>query len=585
MSLHTQVYPPTINLTNPDPECDLDYIPNTAREGKREVRPLDELRLRRPERGAGHGRGVRRGSRISSLACLQTHITRAATATTPSWSGPDRTGWPRPSRSRDRPRCSSLRLPTRSAAARDPRHSRFPGSSTTSAPPFTRWRSLRPSSSRSRSPNTDWSGFTPSSRFAHPLDDGTAAVLERSVDATAAEALGPDARAYRRLMGPLVARAKGCSPICSDPFAFRDIRSRRCGSGSMPIRSGKGLADAWFRADRREGARRGPGGARGVAARTVARRGDHAHARVGRARGRLAVPARRFTADRRCARVVLPLARRRDHHRASVSVSIDELATRPGSSPRRDAAAECLRWRATNYRAGIAAHSAATATGRACSRWTGRSRARSRGALRSAAAPGRFTSAERWRRSRRPSGRSWRGEHPERPFVLLAAAEPVRPDPRSRGQAHRVGILPRSARLDGRHDRANRGTDRAVRAGLPRPDPRAAHDEHGGDGAHNPNYIGGDIRGGVADWWQLFTRPVVGLNPYATPVDGAVHLLVLDAAGRRRPRHVRLLRGAGGAAATVLIRSSARRMKRRKSRFVAQHSLVCPSSSGASSRL
>jgi len=34
MSLHTQVYPPTINLKNPDPACDLDYIPNTAREGR-----------------------------------------------------------------------------------------------------------------------------------------------------------------------------------------------------------------------------------------------------------------------------------------------------------------------------------------------------------------------------------------------------------------------------------------------------------------------------------------------------------------------------------------------------------------------
>ena len=34
LSLYTQVYPPTINLSNPDPDCDLDYIPNTAREGK-----------------------------------------------------------------------------------------------------------------------------------------------------------------------------------------------------------------------------------------------------------------------------------------------------------------------------------------------------------------------------------------------------------------------------------------------------------------------------------------------------------------------------------------------------------------------
>jgi 3-oxoacyl-[acyl-carrier-protein] synthase II len=31
MALHTQTIPPTINLHNPDPECDLDYCPNTAR--------------------------------------------------------------------------------------------------------------------------------------------------------------------------------------------------------------------------------------------------------------------------------------------------------------------------------------------------------------------------------------------------------------------------------------------------------------------------------------------------------------------------------------------------------------------------
>jgi phytoene dehydrogenase-like protein len=34
---------------------------------------------------------------------------------------------------------------------------------------------------------------------------------------------------------------------------------------------------------------------------------------------------------------------------------------------------------------------------------------------------------------------------------------------------------------------------------------------------YNPNYIGGDINGGVQNWRQLFTRPAIRLNPYSTP--------------------------------------------------------------------
>ncbi|MDX1415167.1 MAG: NAD(P)/FAD-dependent oxidoreductase [Candidatus Promineifilaceae bacterium] len=35
---------------------------------------------------------------------------------------------------------------------------------------------------------------------------------------------------------------------------------------------------------------------------------------------------------------------------------------------------------------------------------------------------------------------------------------------------------------------------------------------------YNPNYIGGDINGGVQNWRQLFTRPVPRVDPYSTPL-------------------------------------------------------------------
>ncbi|MCX3266243.1 NAD(P)/FAD-dependent oxidoreductase [Pedobacter agri] len=38
--------------------------------------------------------------------------------------------------------------------------------------------------------------------------------------------------------------------------------------------------------------------------------------------------------------------------------------------------------------------------------------------------------------------------------------------------------------------------------------------------AYNPNYIGGDINGGVLDLAQLYSRPILSVSPYRTPANG-----------------------------------------------------------------
>ena len=45
--------PPTIGLDEPDPECDLDYIPNVGRDMQGQLRDVELLRVRRPQRRAG----------------------------------------------------------------------------------------------------------------------------------------------------------------------------------------------------------------------------------------------------------------------------------------------------------------------------------------------------------------------------------------------------------------------------------------------------------------------------------------------------------------------------------------------------
>jgi phytoene dehydrogenase-like protein len=112
---------------------------------------------------------------------------------------------------------------------------------------------------------------------------------------------------------------------------------------------------------------------------------------------------------------------------------------------------------------------------------------------------------------------TWNGSHPEQPFVLVA--QPTVFDPSRAPPGQQIGWaychVPHGSTLD---------MTECIETQMERFAPGfkdlilARHVMNTADlEARNANYIGGDINGGVADLWQIFTRPVVSFNPYATP--------------------------------------------------------------------
>jgi len=90
----------------------------------------------------------------------------------------------------------------------------------------------------------------PEAPLAHPFDDGTAAVLERSFEPMR-ETLGDaDARAWRELMWPLVKHWHALVPDMLSPFGIPRHPFRMAAFGMEGLRSLKGLAEARFRGDR-----------------------------------------------------------------------------------------------------------------------------------------------------------------------------------------------------------------------------------------------------------------------------------------------------------------------------------------------
>jgi phytoene dehydrogenase-like protein len=111
----------------------------------------------------------------------------------------------------------------------------------------------------------------------------------------------------------------------------------------------------------------------------------------------------------------------------------------------------------------------------------------------------------------------WHGKHPDKPFVLVAQQSLFDSSraPDGKHTAWAYCHVPNGSTMD---------MTEAVTGQIERFAPGfrdlilATHSQTAMQmEQYNPNYIGGDINGGVQDLRQLFTRPVARLVPYSTP--------------------------------------------------------------------
>ncbi|MBW2686088.1 MAG: NAD(P)/FAD-dependent oxidoreductase [Deltaproteobacteria bacterium] len=111
----------------------------------------------------------------------------------------------------------------------------------------------------------------------------------------------------------------------------------------------------------------------------------------------------------------------------------------------------------------------------------------------------------------------FRGKHPEQPYVLLCQQSQLDPSraPEGKHTGYAYCHVPGGSTVD-----MTEAIENQVERFAPGFKDRIlarhtmnTHDFH----RYNPNYVGGAITGGVADVFQLFTRPVARLDPYTTP--------------------------------------------------------------------
>jgi phytoene dehydrogenase-like protein len=353
--------------------------------------------------------------------------------------------------------------------------------------------------------------------LAHPFDDGTAATLERSVSATGAT-LGGDAAAYWRLMAPLARRWDQIAPGILGPISLPRHPVALARFGMRAIWPARLLAEVCFRGERARGMfagmaghailplERAPSAAAGLVLASLGHAFGWPIPRGGSQRiaDALAAFLRALGGEIRTGARVDRLDQLPPARAVLLDVTPRQLLRIAG-----DRLPPGYRRALGRYRYGPGVFKVDWALDGPIP-WRAPECARAATVHLGATLP-EIAESER---------DAWRGRHSERPFVLLAQ-QSLFDDTRAPAGKHTAWAychvppgsdVDMTDRIEAQIERFAPGfRDRVLARSVMGP----AEME-----LHNANYIGGDINGGVQDFSQLFTRPVVSLNPYKTPATG-----------------------------------------------------------------
>jgi phytoene dehydrogenase-like protein len=360
--------------------------------------------------------------------------------------------------------------------------------------------------------------INPPASVAHPLDDGTAVILEHSIEATAAQ-LGRDAKMYRRLMTPLVRDWDKLAQMTLAPLTRiprYPLASARFGlPAALPLNL---FAKTLFREERTRAL------FAGLSAHSMLTMGHLISTSFGLVLGILGH------------KVGWPMAKGGSQKIADALASylrslggeiitgqpITEFNQLPSAkayffdtSPRHlleiagDKLPSGYQGRLKKYRYGMGVFKLDWALSEPIP-WKAKECLRT-ATLHIGPTLGDIGASER---------AIWKGQHSERPYIIAVQQSLFDPTRAPAGQhtAWAYCHVPNGSTVD-----MTEAIENQIERFAPgfRDCILARHKMNSADyETHNPNYIGGDINGGVQDIPQLLMRPALRLNPYSTGAEG-----------------------------------------------------------------